>query len=186
MAGRSVAAHAHSFCVLAGLSCCPVCPRCPCVPPAACCFCCSPPLLLPKASPSSPHAPNSLRRPELLRWTVERMGESGAGLGVRLTLGGVLFGGILAPLGGTASGGVTPRHRPLSALLGDAATAAAAGGAAEVAARGLQPAVSGISLEQPAGSRRAGQGGTPAATGALSLAATGGRGGGAAVPASQW
>lgn len=130
--------------------------------------------------PSNASCP-SLRRPELLRWSLERVGDSGAGLGVRLSLGGVLFSGILAPQGGAASGGITPHHRPLSNLLGEPAGAAAAVGVAEVATRGLQPAVSGISSEQPGGSRRAGQHGTPAAA---SLAATGGRA--AAVHASHW
>lgn len=132
--------------------------------------------------PSEPQVcPAPLCRPELLRWSLERVGDSGAGLGVRLSLGGVLFSGILAPQGGAASGGITPHHRPLSNLLGEAAGAAAAVGVAEVATRGLQPAVSGISSEQPGGSRRAGQHGTPAAA---SLAATGGRA--AAVHASHW
>lgn len=138
------------------------------------------------ASPTLPPPCSSspLHRPELLRWSVERVGDSGAGLGVRLSLGGVLFSGVLAPMGGTASGGVTAHHRPLSVLLGEAAVVAAAGGTDERAAtRGLQPAVSGISSEQPAGSRRAGQG-TPAATGGVSLGATGGRA--AAAHASQW
>ena len=104
------------------------------------------------------------------------------GLGVRLALGGVLFSGVLKPSTGGAGG---PQHRLLSALPSDAAAAAAAGGAAEAAARGLVPSLSGISSEpQQQGSRRAGQAATPAVTGALSLAATGGRGG--AAHASHW
>ena len=117
------------------------------------------------------------RRPELLRWSLERYPEGGAGLEVRVSLGGVVFTGILQPSGGGGTSAPTRRlPAAYAAQAGGAAAAAAAaregggGGGDAAAARDVAPAVSGVTSERDNGHQQA----TPAGTGALSLAVPGG------------